>query len=487
MVGKKVLQYTLERLLGEGGMGSVYLARHAQLDRKVAVKVLNANLVSNAHIRERFKNEAATLATLQHPGIVALYDYLEEPDGLYLIMEFVEGLPLQEYIRQVSGPVPETKAVLFFNQVLDAVGYAHRKGLVHRDIKPSNLMVAADETVKVLDFGIARLLNQTNHRLTQAGARLGTVLYMSPEQVKGEAVDQRSDVYSLGVTLFETLTGRPPYDENTLSEYEVYERIVNQPLPLARTFYPGVSDRMQALITKATAKNPADRFPDCAAFKEALLAKSPLPFSPTPAVKKQSAPPPITPPTPPSTGKPPVSSAAKPLARKRSSWLNWVIGLVLLLGIAFGVSQLIPGKGSGGLLSTTPEPLSIPETASKAETQDILQQRVGEFYRAMETHNFDKLQPYYAPVVTRYFDKYNQDMNQVRAISENYWQKTAEDRHEIDGSKFTYTRDANGNYVITFPLNYHYRRSNADAWKMQRTGVRLKMNEELRIFYFTGN
>src|ERR1044072_4787990 len=138
MIGKKILNYEIKSLIGEGGMGNVYLAEHVQLGRKVAIKCLHAQLVRNDNIRARFKNEAATLASLQHPGIVALYDYLEEPDGLYLVMEYVDGIALDDYIRNLSGPIPVEKAVLFMNQVLDAVGFAHSHGVVHRDLKPSN-------------------------------------------------------------------------------------------------------------------------------------------------------------------------------------------------------------------------------------------------------------------------------------------------------------------------------------------------------------
>jgi serine/threonine protein kinase len=269
MIGERVLNYKIEALLGEGGVGSVYLATHSQLGRKVAIKVLNPSLVNNVEVRERFRNEAATLSSLQHINIVTLYDYLEDERGLFLIMEYVSGNSLDNYIRQVSGPIPEQKAIYFFNQILDGLSYAHLRGIVHRDIKPSNIIITSDADAKILDFGIAKILKEGKAGMTKTGARLGTVLFMSPEQVKGQGVDLRTDIYSLGITLFEMLTGRCPYDENSV-EFEIYNKIVLEPLPRAKSFYPMVSDKMQAIIDKATAKNPAERFQSCEEFKLAL-------------------------------------------------------------------------------------------------------------------------------------------------------------------------------------------------------------------------
>lgn len=270
MIGERVLSYQIESLIGEGGVGKVYLATHTQLGRKVAIKVLNPALVNHTEVRERFRNEATTLSALQHINIITLYDYLEDERGLFLIMEFASGSSLDQYIRKTSGPIPEQKTIYFFNQILDGFAYAHNKGVIHRDIKPSNIIVTNDADIKILDFGIAKILKEGKMSMTKTGAKLGTVLYMSPEQVKGQVVDIRTDIYSLGITLFEMLTGRCPYDELALSEYEVYHKIVQEPLPLAKSFYPNISDRMQAIIDKATSKDPMRRFQTCEEFKIAL-------------------------------------------------------------------------------------------------------------------------------------------------------------------------------------------------------------------------
>jgi serine/threonine protein kinase len=270
MIGKQILNYRIERLIGEGGMGNVYLAVHTHIGRQVAIKALNPMLARNPEIRERFKNEASMLSQLHHPNIVQLYDYVEMDQGIYLVMEYAEGKPLDEYIEKVTGPIPEEKAIPLFTQIIDGVAYAHKKNVVHRDIKPSNIIVNTEGKVKILDFGIAKIIGDSNNKLTKTGTKLGTVLYMSPEQVKGLELDYRTDIYSLGITLYEMLTGRGPFETNS-TEYEVYKKIVEEPLPDPRSFYPGISDGMTAILIKATEKDVAARFQSCSEFRQTIL------------------------------------------------------------------------------------------------------------------------------------------------------------------------------------------------------------------------
>lgn len=275
MIGTQILNYRIERLIGEGGMGNVYLGVHTHIGRKVAIKALNPTLAKNPEIRERFKNEASMLSQLHHPNIVQLYDYVEMDQGVFLVMEYAEGQTLDEYIEKVTGPIPEEKAIPMFSKILDGVAYAHKKNVVHRDIKPSNIIISAEGMVKILDFGIAKIIGDTSHKLTKTGTKLGTVLYMSPEQVKGETLDFHTDIYSLGITLFEMLTGRCPFDKTT-SEYEVYKKIVEEPLPDARTFYPAVSAHLSSVIFKSTDKDINARYQSCAEFKKDLIPADPL-------------------------------------------------------------------------------------------------------------------------------------------------------------------------------------------------------------------
>ncbi len=270
MIGKKILNYEIKSLLGEGGMGNVYLAEHAQLGRKVAIKMLHPRLASNESLRKRFLNEASAMAHLQHPNIVGLLDYVESDEGLFLIMEYVQGEELDIHIREVSGPIAEEKAKVLMSEILDAFNYAHNQGVVHRDIKPSNLLMTNDGRVKVLDFGIAKMLDD-DKSMTKTGTQMGTVLYMSPEQVKGEKIDARTDIYSLGVTLYQMVTGRAPYSGDT-TEYEVYTQIVKEPLPKASSVYPGVSGKIESIIDRATQKDKESRFQSCAEMKSALFS-----------------------------------------------------------------------------------------------------------------------------------------------------------------------------------------------------------------------
>jgi len=269
MIGKQILNYEIKSILGEGGMGTVYLAEHLTIHRKVAIKVLKPEVAQKEEIRKRFKNEASLMAHLQHPNIVGLIDYLEQEDGLYLIMEYVDGRGLDEVIKDLSQPFPIPRATEIFKKVLAAFAYAHKNGIIHRDVKPSNILITSNDEVKVLDFGIAKLVGETQNHLTKTGTHMGTVYYMSPEQVRGHELDLRSDIYALGVTFYQMLTGLCSY-EGLTTEFDVFNKIVGEELPDPRTVYPGISEHMCRVIQKATAKKPENRFQNCSEFIKGL-------------------------------------------------------------------------------------------------------------------------------------------------------------------------------------------------------------------------
>lgn len=258
-------RYRILSKLGEGGMGEIWKAEHLSMDRKVAIKVLHAQYARNEAVRQRFRNEALALSKLEHPNIVRVYDLLEWDGLLCIVLEYVEGRNLDDVVRKETGAMPTERLGPIFKQILAAVAYAHEQGVIHRDIKPSNFMLTADGTVKVLDFGIAKVVGSEEAQLTRTGTRMGTANYMSPEQVMGAPIDLRTDIYSLGVTLFVLATGRNPYEGEDV-EFKVYNRIVHEPLPPARRVYPGVSPSVEALIMKATAKDPQHRFQTCGEF-----------------------------------------------------------------------------------------------------------------------------------------------------------------------------------------------------------------------------
>lgn len=262
----KIGKYRLTKLLAEGGMAKVFEGTHEHLGTKVAIKILNPILSASEDIRTRFRNEAKVMASLKHPNIVQVIDYEEQAGCLAILMELLEGQDLNDYVKK-NGAMPVTQAVQVFSQILDALAYAHaqNQGIVHRDIKPSNIFVAPNLTIKILDFGIAKIFGDSADK-TQTGLQLGTPVYMSPEQVLAKKdIDKRSDIYSLGVTLFFALKGHSPYKDNTSSNFEIYKKIVEEPLPEIE----GLGE-LNGVIQKAVEKDREKRFGSAGAFKKEL-------------------------------------------------------------------------------------------------------------------------------------------------------------------------------------------------------------------------
>ncbi len=256
-IGKQIGKYTITRFIGEGGMASVYEGEHEALGTKAAIKILNPILSANKQIRERFKNEARIMASLDHPNITRVLDYEESDTYLAIAMELLTGEDLGDRIKRM-GKLSEGEIKRIFNQVLSAFEYAHSLGIVHRDIKPSNIFVLSNGTIKILDFGIAKLFGQGNE-MTQTGTQMGTPVYMSPEQVKADkSIDHRSDIYSLGVTMYYALSGKPPYDVNTNSQFEIFTKIVHEPLPELES-----KSYLAELVRKACQKDREQRFQSC--------------------------------------------------------------------------------------------------------------------------------------------------------------------------------------------------------------------------------
>jgi serine/threonine protein kinase len=275
MIGRSINNYIIERKLGDGGMGEVYYAKHTKVEREVAIKVLHSHLFSNTSLYNRFKNEANALIKLNHPNIVKIFDYIEQENFACLIMEYINGYTLDDYISKITGPLPFKKALLVINSVLDGVQYAHENNIFHRDIKPANIMISKDgKKVRIMDFGIAKLTDSSGFKTTHANTQLGTPFYMSPEQIKGLPFSIRSDIYSLGVTLFEMVTGKCPYHDIT-SLFDLQTKIVNEPLPPTNKYYPDVSPLMQSAILIATQKDPNNRFQNCKDFKKYLQIDEP--------------------------------------------------------------------------------------------------------------------------------------------------------------------------------------------------------------------
>ena len=263
--GVVIEKYKINRLIGEGGMAAVFEASHEIIGNKVAIKILRPELSINHDIRERFKNEAKNMASLSHPNIPRVIGFEDKPKQLAIIMEFLEGEDLNKRIKR-EGALNEKDILIILEQILSALQYAHEKGIVHRDIKPSNIYLLPDNTVKILDFGIAKLFGEGETDATKTGIQVGTPVYMSPEQVKGDkSIDHRSDIYSLGITLYCVCKGSPPYDKNTLSDFEIQNKIVFESLPVLQE-----STVFSQIILKACQKNREDRFQSCNEWLEQL-------------------------------------------------------------------------------------------------------------------------------------------------------------------------------------------------------------------------
>ncbi len=264
-IGAEIGPYRIDAKIGEGGMGVVYKAVDTQLGRPVAVKALSPQLSGNPELVERFRAEARAQARMNHPNVATLYAFLVQDGAAYMVMEYVEGEGVDRMVQR-RGPIPAAEALPLFRQALAGVAYAHRLGIVHRDLKPGNLMLNREGVLKVMDFGLAKVAGAPG--LTAFGVRVGTVFYMSPEQVMNQPADIRSDIYALGATLYEILTGQVPFPGE--SEFPILNAHINTPPPRLSLRCADVSPGVEQAVLRAMSKDPADRFQSAGEFAAAL-------------------------------------------------------------------------------------------------------------------------------------------------------------------------------------------------------------------------
>ncbi|MGH7636662.1 MAG: protein kinase domain-containing protein, partial [Gemmatimonadaceae bacterium] len=385
-------RYHVLRKLGEGGMGTVYLAEHVKMGRKSAVKVMNPAMVNDADAISRFNREAANASKISHPNVAAVYDFGETSEGLiYLAMEFVEGPPLTKIIEE-SGALPAIRAADIARQTADALSVAHDMGIVHRDLKPDNIMLAKNrdgsDCVKVVDFGIAKVANNESQKVTRTGLVVGTPEYMSPEQLAGDKLDGRSDIYSLGLVAFAMMTGKLPFPGETVQE-SMIARLTDEPKRLIE-MKPDVNwpPAVQVVMDKALQRDFETRYKSAGEFGRDLYnAVASMPESAatnafTAVMNRLSTPaiPPVAVASPPKGTKivPPTrvnrasSREAVPVteSRSRTNIPLWVIvGVVAIAGLSVVSIQLFGPQG------TAVADTSAGQVAARAADPNVLLER----------------------------------------------------------------------------------------------------------------
>ncbi|HEX2043164.1 MAG TPA: protein kinase [Acidimicrobiales bacterium] len=342
-------RYRLERRIASGGMAEVWEAQDEVLGRRVATKVLYRHLATDQSFLERFRREAIAAARLAHASVVATYDTGVDDDVAWIVMELVEGRTLREELAQ-RGALSPARAVHIATQVADALDYAHRAGVIHRDVKPGNILITEDDRVKVADFGIAKAAIEAAEDasgagavgdLTRSGDIVGTAKYLSPEQVNGDAVDGRSDVYALGVVLYEMLCGRPPFTGETEVALAM-QHLQAAPTP-PRQVRAGIPRSLEAVVLRAMAKSPDERFPTAGQLHTALLSVDLRPDDADPVVVRQDTPPGGTPPT---------------FAQSERSWMVPTL-VIVVLAVTLGVVGVLFARSNTGqrlLNDRQPEP-----------------------------------------------------------------------------------------------------------------------------------
>ena len=359
-------RYELSDLIGRGGMAQVYRATDTTLGRTVAVKVLSAQFAADPSFVERFRREAQAAARLNNPNVVNVYDSGTEGSTHYIVMEYVEGRTLAEVLAQDGRLLPE-RATEIAGSVCQALAFAHAAGIVHRDVKPGNIMVTNAGQVKLMDFGIARA--DTQETAAQTAAVLGTAAYLSPEQAQGAPMDTRTDIYSLGVVLYEMLAGRPPFTGDTAVAVAM-QHVNDQPVPPSQ-LVNGITPDLDAVVMRALSKNPDNRYADVQAFEQDLDRVR--------AGQRVAAPPVMAAPTAVMTPTQVGDQLSGPPASDSSKTWAWVIGIAIALGVLLLLWLLFFRDG-------TPEPgvspspgagtVTVPNVVelSRREAEDALRQ-----------------------------------------------------------------------------------------------------------------
>jgi len=381
-------RYRIDALLGQGGMSAVYKATDPNLKRVVAIKLIHAHLSGDNQFIKRFEEEAAAVASLRHPNIVQVFDFNVDEGTYYMVLEFLPGETLQDRLKRLSDEkrlFSIEESIQYTLNICDALGYAHSRGMVHRDIKPANIMLDIHNQAILMDFGIVKIVGGDSH--TATGAVVGTARYMSPEVIRAEVPDERADIYSLGVTLYEMLSGRAPFMADSAMTLMMMH--LNDPVPDPRSLRADVPQALVEVLIKAMAKNRNDRFRTAADFSAALkdvlsardgrtitapvaaVAAASTLFAPAPAPvvsqpTQYDTPSPVHPPS--RTGYTPPQSAAAP--KKKAGSKLWIIGVLVAV---FLCAVLVVGGGGAYVLSGQFFPKSTATLSADAISAAALQ------------------------------------------------------------------------------------------------------------------
>jgi len=395
MLGRVVGNYRIVEKIGEGGMGAVYRAIDEMLDREVAIKAIRPELAREPQIVERFRAEAKLLARVSHPAIATIYSFFHDGGELFLAMEYVVGRTLAEVIA-THGAMPWQRAVPLLATALEGIEQAHRAGIIHRDLKPDNLMLTEAATLKVMDFGIARMAGSSH--LTQTGLLIGTLRYVAPEQIRGEEVDQRTDIYSLGAVLYQMLTARAPFDGPT--DFAILKAQLDDPPVPPRSWVPGLPAWLERAVLKALEKQPAARFqtveelrlylnrqgaesqavPSAPKAEHPTLILPPRPEGPSATAASEATMetdrprlPPDLPPLPKTVAPPPVSGTSyRPVSG--AGWKRGAIAAVLAVALLGAGVLLWLRRGTGATVppvTHVASPAPAPSTAAPPPAQAI--------------------------------------------------------------------------------------------------------------------
>ena len=457
MIGAQLSPYRVEELLGESALGQVYRAVHVQLGRQVVLRRILPGLLPPAAARSAWYASLTALTRLQHPHLVTLYDYFENERGLFLVTEYAEGEPLDQYVA-AHGALTPARSRSVMTQLLSALAYAHGRGVVHGNLRPANVRFTTDGQVRLFDCGLAPLL-RSQGSLAPTEVPAAALVCLSPEQLQGAPASVAGDVYGAGVLLYLLLTGRLPYQTDQPSDYELMRRIVSDPLPPATAAPPALA----AALRRATDKEPDRRFADAEAFRAALRDEKPPPEKETPPVVA-------------------VDWSLPPGERRQRAVRRQGLWLALLM------------------LSTVAVAMFFIFRAYDPHTTQAARQQVEQLFQGLNNRDPEVLTAVFAPVAERYYQHADYPIAQIQANYRQYWRRVPSDNYTPDQERILITSQNDGTFDVTVPTRYQrlktqvfpmydpatqaYESVRVYDTELREIDFRIRLNEALRVIYF---